>query len=141
MVKRDQPVLESATMPDDQADMLALFAEMKRLQGASADMPDDPRELAGWLASVWNTTGASPMIALRQPSRTPAARRHDRDQARTVSRCSFARLVALHCRLSGFETEPRDLDQWLAAVWPMVEEQGMDPARWARAYMVACGLV
>jgi hypothetical protein len=57
----------------------------------------------------------------------------------TVARCSFARLVSLHCRLSGFEPDPRDLDQWLAAVWPMVSED-MDPARWARAYLIACGL-
>jgi hypothetical protein len=125
-------------MPDDA--MLDAFAELKRLKGASADMPDDPRELAAWLANVWNTTGASPMIALRQPTRTPPAQRRDRDQARTVSRCSFARLVALHCRLSGHEPEPRDLDEWLAAVWPMVTDD-MDPARWARCYLIACGLL
>jgi hypothetical protein len=119
--------------------MLEAFGELKQQAGAT-DMPDDPRKLAAWLASVWNTTGASPMIAARQPTSTPPARRQDPDQARTVSRCSFARLVALHCRVSGHEPEPRDLDEWLAAVWPMVEED-MRPERWALAYLVAVGLV
>ncbi len=63
------------------------------------------------------------------------------EDAITVRRCAFARLVSLHARMSGHEPDPRDLDQWLAAVWPMIEEQGMDPARWARAYLIACGLV
>ena len=45
----------------------------------------------------------------------------------TSTRCSFARLVALHCRLSGHDPEPRDLDQWLASTCPMVSED-MDAA-------------
>jgi hypothetical protein len=49
-------------------------------------------------------------------------------------------LVALHCGLSGFEPDARDLDEWLAAGWPMVTED-MRPERWAMAYMVAVGLV
>ncbi len=64
-------------------------------------------------------------------------RHTSRDDVETIDRSSFARLVALHCRLSGHEADPRDLDQWLAAVWPMIEEQGMNPARWARAYLLA----
>jgi hypothetical protein len=40
---------------------------------------------------------------------------------------------------AGFEPDATDLDQWLAAVWPMVED--MDPTRWTRAYLIACGLV
>jgi hypothetical protein len=62
-----------------------------------------------------------------------------REEIGTVARCTFARLVALHCRMSGHEPDPRDLDQWLSAVWPMVCED-MEPARWSRAYLIACGL-
>ncbi len=79
------------------------------------------------------------MIALRS-TRTPP-RRQTRDETVTIGRCAFARLVVLHCRLSGHEPDARDLDEWLAAVWPLIEEQGMDPARWARAYLIAVGLV
>ncbi len=63
----------------------------------------------------------------------------DRDDLRTIDRCAFTRLVALHCRLSGHDPDARDLDQWLASVWPMVSGN-MEPARWARAYLIACGL-
>jgi hypothetical protein len=42
--------------------------------------------------------------------------------------------------MRGFEPDPADLDQWLAAVWPMVTED-MNPARWSLAYLVAVGLV
>jgi hypothetical protein len=63
-----------------------------------------------------------------------------REEIGTIARCFFTRLVALHCRLSGHEPDPRDLDQWLAAVWPMVTEE-MWPKRWARAYLQAMGLV
>jgi hypothetical protein len=141
MVERVQPDLESATKPDDQAAMLEMFAELKRQQEARADMPDDPRELAAWLARQWDPQESTHMIALPRPARTPPAPGQSRGEQTMIARVSFARLVSLHCHISGHEPEPRDLDEWLAAVWPMVEEQGMDPARWARAYMVACGLV
>jgi hypothetical protein len=121
-------------MPDDA--LLDAFAELKRLKGASADMPDDPRHLAAWLASRWQET--TPMVAARLPRRTPPARRQD---ARTVSRCSFARLVLLHVTLSGFEADDRDVCEWVDSCWPLIEDQGQDPAKWARNYMVACGLV
>jgi hypothetical protein len=67
-------------------------------------------------------------------------RHQTREEITTIGRCAFARLVALHCRVSGHEPDPRDLDEWLAAVWPMVCED-RDAARWARAYLIACGLV
>lgn len=56
-----------------------------------------------------------------------------------ITRASFARLVTVHCRLSGHDPEDRHLDNWLAAAWPMVVED-MDPRRWARAYLLAVGL-
>jgi len=51
----------------------------------------------------------------------------------TITLESFARLVLLHCRLSGVEPDPADLEDWLAEVWQDVVGD-MDPARWARAY-------
>lgn len=76
------------------------------------------------------------MIALRT-TRTP---RQTRDELTTIGRCAFARLVALHCRLSGHEPDAADVDQWVSTCWPMVAED-MDPARWASAYLLAVGLV
>jgi len=49
---------------------------------------------------------------------------------------SFARLVLLHCRLSGIEPDPAALETWLAEVWQDVTDD-MDPAKWARAYRAA----
>jgi len=53
--------------------------------------------------------------------------------ADTITLESFARLVALHCRLSGRDPDEADLEVWLAGVWEDVVDD-MNPARWARAY-------
>jgi hypothetical protein len=91
MVKRDQLVLESATMPDDQADMLEMFAKLKRQQEAIADMPDDPRELAAWL-----TEAARPALPRRlRDSQGPPARGGHEDPPRRQAARHARRLKRL----------------------------------------------
>jgi len=51
-----------------------------------------------------------------------------------ITPATFARLVALHCRLSGADPDEAVLEQWLAARWPEVEED-MRPTRWAEEYL------
>jgi hypothetical protein len=104
-------------MPEDQADSRQLIEEL----AARWRMPD----------------GDQPMIAARIPRRTPPVLSSN---DKTVSRCSFAKLVLLHVRLSGFEPDDRDVCQWVESYLPLIEDQGQDPARWARAYMLAVGL-
>jgi hypothetical protein len=53
-----------------------------------------------------------------------------------VTRDSFLRLVVLHCRMRGLDPDPCDLDQWLAACWPLVEDD-MRPDVWALEYIGA----
>ncbi len=57
----------------------------------------------------------------------------------TIDQTAFARLVQIHCRLSGFDPDLDELADWLRTVWPHVTDN-MDPARWARAYLLSIGL-
>jgi hypothetical protein len=56
---------------------------------------------------------------------------------RSITRLDFARLATLHCRMRSFEPDQRHLDEWLASVWVMVEED-MRPDMWAAEYIGTC---
>lgn len=53
-----------------------------------------------------------------------------------ITLASLARLVVLHCRLSGHEPDAGDVWRFLEAVQHRLEEQ--DAAGWAREYLAGC---